>query len=258
VPGLGDLPLRRLSPADIEPFYLRLLQGGGEGGNPLSLRTVRYAHTVLRAALEAAVRTDRLMRNPAAHARLPRRDPNRPQDRPRKMQVWNADQLRQFLETSTADPLHDLWVVAAGTGMRRGELLGLSWPDVDVDGAVIHVRRSLSKVGRWTELKLPKSGRTRSLAVDGWVLDALGRQAERQERAAAEAGVRWRNPDQLVFAGGDGGPRNPDAVSQAFRTAVDATSLPRIRLHDYPDIGVIPTSVCDPMRCREFGLLMSA
>jgi integrase len=232
LPTLRDLPLGELSAAHLNQLYLALLTRGGLGGKPLSLRTVRHCHAVLHVALEAAQRLDLIPRNPADHAAVPRRHPipstlGRP-----VLQVWTAPQLRAFLDHSATDPFHDLYVVAAGTGMRRGELLGLTWADIDLDRRVLRVRQALSMVGRHPELKAPKTRRHRTLAIGPHAADALQRERARQQRHARRLRQRWHNPWDLVFTEPDGRWHAPDALTRAFRRVVATAPVPRIRLHD--------------------------
>jgi integrase len=140
-PALGAVPLNRLTTERIDRLYRDLERGGradrrrGEG---LSPRTVRYVHTILSAALAAAVKTRRLARNPAADAS----PPTARQAKAPEMHPWNAAQLRAFLDWSRDHrPNHAPWHVLAYTGMRRGELLAPRWHDIDLDAATVSVRR---------------------------------------------------------------------------------------------------------------------
>jgi integrase len=98
---------------------------------------------VLHKALADAVRTDVLAANPADRVALPRRDLR--DDAPATVQAWTTDEARRFLDQTRNDQHTDLWAVALGTGMRRGELLGLRWRDVDLDDRLITVTGALTK-----------------------------------------------------------------------------------------------------------------
>jgi integrase len=232
LPTLGEVPLRELSAAHLNPLYVHLLARGGLGGKPLSLRTVRLCHAVLHVALEAARKLELIPRNPADNATVPRRDPRPRAEGQPTLQVWSADQLRAFLDYSVGDPFHEVYVVAAGTGLRRGELLGLAWSDIDLDRRVLRVRQALSMVGRHLELKLPKTRRTRTLAIGPHTVEAFRTVAARQQRQAREQAARWRNPWDLVFTAPDGRWHDPDGLTRAFRRLVEMAPVPRIRLHD--------------------------
>lgn len=231
LPHLGGQRIDTLHPLVLTKLYVALLRGGAQDGGPLSQRTVAYVHGILHKALGDARRLGYLASNPADDAALPRIDAATTSQAVPELQTWTAAELRRFL-TATADtPFGPLWAVAAGTGMRRGELLGLRWDGVDLDGRVLQVRHALSRAGRRPYLKEPKSGRSRRLRVDDHVRDALAAQADRQARDARVAGPRWDNEWNLVFTTARGRPLHPDAVSRAFREACEPAGVPTIRLH---------------------------
>jgi len=232
LPALGDRLLHEIGHRDITALYQQLLLGGGLRGKPLALATVQRVAALTHKIFEDAVRDDLIMVNPCAKALLPRIDPNA---QPRELRVWTAQQLALFLQHQRTRRLWPLWVVAAGTGMRRGELLGLRWRDVDVPAETIHVRRSLSLVAGVAQLKLPKSDRARSLRVGPAVLHALEvrryqqlRDQEQLERQAEEVSARWG----LVFTEPDGGLIAPQKVTDTFREAVRDAPVPVVRFHD--------------------------
>ena len=220
VPSLGTTTLEELRVTQIEALYARLLVDPGPRGRPLSLRTVRYVHAVLHKALADAVRTELLARNVADRATVPKRDHGRPQA-PRELRCWTAEQLRAFLDQTAGSPYGLLWRVAAATGLRRGELLGLRWDDLDLDGRTLTVRRALTFVDGEPRFKRPKTSRTRTLRLDTTTLGFLA-----LHRVAAEGDACG-----LVF-NHEGEPIDPMTVTLAFRQAVARSGLPRIRLHD--------------------------
>jgi integrase len=256
VPALGDVALGELSAAQLSAFYAKLQRDGGQRSEqPLALRTVQFCHGVLHKALADAVRFELVDRNVAVHADLPRVDLRG--DGVRELRAWTAEQLRAFLDHTAGTPLHDLWHVAAATGMRRGELLGLRWDEVDLAGRALSVRRALSVVKGEARLKEPKTSRCRTLRLDVVTAGVLERRWLDQQRRQAGA-TAWHNPWNLVFTDAAGHHLDPMRITHAFRVAVRDAPVPRIRLHDYPDLRVIPTLVCEPLPCRVMGLLMSA
>jgi integrase len=232
VPHLGDRPIGAITQREVSEFYRRLLFAGGRRGKPLSLATVQRGGAMTHKAFEDAVRDDLIPTNPCDKAVMPRVDPNA---QPRDLRIWTADQVAAFLDHQRHRPLWPLWAVAVGTGMRRGELLGLRWRDVDVATSTLHVRRALSVISGVARLKPPKSNRPRSLAVGGAVVEALERQREQQERHRAHVD---RPPDResatwgLVFTEPDGGHIAPQKVTDTFREAVRDAPVPIIRFHD--------------------------
>jgi integrase len=154
VPAIGGVRLQQLTPGHLNALYADLLEQG------LSARTVLHVHATIRRALADATRWGVVPRNVALLASPPR--PGRPE-----LQVWTAAELRTFLAAVEDDRLYALWLLAASTGMRRGELLGLRWPDVDLGRARVAVRRSLVTVGHKVMVSEPKTAKgRRSVALD--------------------------------------------------------------------------------------------
>jgi integrase len=218
-PALGGVPLQRLTPGHLNALYADLLERG------LSARTVLHVHATIRRALADATRWGLVSRNVALLASPPR--PGRPE-----LQVWTATDLRSFLAFVEHDRLYALWLLAASTGMRRGELLGLQWPDVDLSRARVAVRRSLVTVGHQVVVSEPKTAKgRRSVALDPTTVAALKawRKVQTAERLAW--GPAWTD-SALVFTREDGRPLHPREVTRAFTRHLLAAELPMIRLHD--------------------------
>jgi integrase len=133
LPTLGKVPLGRLTPEDLDALYGRLLESGRRNksgdGPGLSPGSVRYVHRILRKALGDAVRKGTLNRNPASLADPPKRSTSA--KREGEMRVWTSAQLQTFLASLDGERLAPAFVLAAHTGMRRGEVAGLRWADVD-------------------------------------------------------------------------------------------------------------------------------
>jgi integrase len=217
-PQLGDLPLDGLSVRALDLHYVRLLEAGGRRGQPLSRRTVEYAHAVLRKALGDAVTAGLLDDNPAERATVPRLDP-RAGRLPKRLPAWSEDDARRFLDQAAGHDLIDVWRVALGTGMRRGEVLGLRWEDVDLAVPQLTVVTSLAATSVGVQLKTTKTGRSRTLHLDDDTAAAIDRQPRRDGR--------W----PLVFAGSGGAPLPPAWVSDRWRWQWPALDVPRIPLH---------------------------
>lgn len=231
VPRLGGVPLRELKASALNSFYADLLASGrvdGRGG--LSPKTVRNTHVVIRKALSDAVRWSRLAVNPADNA-----DPPRLRDAgSTAMRTWMAVELRAFLESVQDEEhgLHPLLVLAATTGMRRGELLGLRWRDVEFQQARISVRQTVVSVAYQLHFSTPKTKRgQRSIAIDPYTTALLRDYRVRQHSKRLLAGPLWTDND-LVFCRDDGNPIHPDYLSKLFERLVVTSGLPHIRLHD--------------------------
>jgi integrase len=239
-PSLGTVPLAALTTERIDRLYRELERRGradhreGEG---LSPRTVRYVHTILSAALGAAVKTRRLARNPAADAS----PPTAKQAKAPEMHPWNAAQLRAFLDWSRDNsPNHALWHVLAFTGMRRGELLALRWQDIDLDAATVSVRRSVGVIkhkGAAREISEgdTKTARPRTIDIDPATVAVL--RAWKRERGLMA--FQLAQDQALAFGNHEGQFRDPETFSKVFKStqrrcaqALGDATPPEIRLHD--------------------------
>jgi integrase len=219
IPAIGGLQLQRLTPGHLNTLYADLLERG------LSARTVLHVHATIRRALADAARWGLVPRNVALLASPPR--PGRPE-----LQVWTAQQLRAFLAAVEGDRLYALWLLAASTGMRRGEVLGLQWPDVDLGRARVAVRRSLVTVGHEVIVSEPKTAKgRRSVALDPATVAGLKAWRKHQAAERLAWGPAWTDSG-LVFTREDGRPLHPREVTRAFTRHVLTADLPVIRLHD--------------------------
>ncbi len=148
------------------------------------------------------------------------------------MRTWTAEQLRRFLEQVEGDRLYAAWLLAVSTGMRRGEVLGLPWSDVDLAAARLAVRQTLVLVDGRPALSEPKTPRSRrTIDLDARTVDELRRWRVHQTRERREWGPAWHDRG-LVFTREDGNAVHPDGWSGAFERHTRAAGLSRIRLHD--------------------------
>jgi integrase len=225
-PALGGVPLQGLTAAHLTAFYRALLEDGrrdGRGG--LAPKTVRNVHGVLHAALRDAVRWGYVPRNVAGAADLPK-------GMTPEMHVWSPERLRAFLAQVRHDPLYAAWLLFATTGMRRGEVAGLRWPDVDLDAGRVSPRRPRVVVNYEVVVSEPKTAKgRRSLALDPATVAALREHRRRQLEQRLAVGPRWQDSG-LVFTWPDGRPIHPERFSRWFEQHARAAGLPRIRLHD--------------------------
>lgn len=227
VPRLGGIPLRGLSAGQLNAMYADLLVDGrkdGKGG--LSPTTVRRIHATIHKALADGVRWGRLTRNPADQA-----DP--PRAMTAVMSVWTPDQLRRFLECVRSDRLFAAWLRAATTGMRRGELLGLRWADVDLDADTAAIRQIRTVVRYEVVTTRPKTEKgNRIVALDPATVVALRahRSAQMEERLAF--GPAYQETNDLVFTREDGSAIHPERFSSWFKQHCLRSGLPLARLHD--------------------------
>jgi integrase len=236
IPRIGHIYLHQLGPGHLSTLYADLHTTGrldGTGG--LSARTVQYLHVVLSKALSDAVAEGRLPRNVAqlktVRERLPKATSH-------DMTTWTAGQLTSFLEGLRGDRLEVPVLLAATTGLRRGEVLGLRWADLDTDAGRLAVRQTLTAprnpdTGKHVPIfGEPKTRRgKRSVPLPARTVAAL--RAHRKAQAAERLAVGPDYTDHgLVFAEPDGSPTHPDRFRERFEHRVARSGLPPIRFHD--------------------------
>ena len=227
IPKLGTLTLQEITPAALAAFYADLQRNGRrsrEGG--LSARTVRFTHAILRRALSDAVDWNLLSRNPVERVKPPKHSTP-------EMRTWSAEELRRFLDHVRTDRYYAAWRLAAMTGLRRGELLGLRGRDVDLDAGRLSVTQTLLSVRNKLLYSTPKTKKgRRSVALDPETVAELRRLRIRQNEERLIFGGDWPDHD-LVFTREDGEPVHPDRFSRDwFAQHLKAADLPRIRFHD--------------------------
>lgn len=225
-PRIGVLPLADLTGTRVRGLYAELAESGrvrGRGG--LSRKTVHNVHVTLRRALADAVADGLLARNPADGTHVAPASPAQP--------VWTGGQLAAFLaHVLEVDPrAWPMWRTLAYTGLRRGELVGLRWVDVDVDAARVSVARQRAKGGGIVAEATPKTARSRRLVdIDAGTVDALRRRRVDQVADRLAAGPAWADQG-LVFCAPHGAPVHPDSVTKRMRRLVSAAGLPALSPH---------------------------
>ncbi len=230
VPSIGRIRLDRLTPEDVGAM-IRTLETRTDP-RPLSTRTVRYAVNVLRIALSRAVRSRRLPVNVAGPEYV-----DAPKAVPHQLHPLTAAQVRAFLESVHGNPaaeppvppdrLEALYVAALGTGARQGELLALTWADVDLDARTVRIRHTLQRNTRTVaEPKTPGSRRTLSLAPS--VVTALRALKDAHKATGGPA----PHPTAYVFATPEGRPLDSVNVTHDLADALARAKLPRQRFHD--------------------------
>ena len=223
-PSIGRIKLKNLNALHLQSLYRERLDSG------LSGSTVQKIHHVAHKALDQAVKWDLIPRNPADAVKAP--TPTQKEKHP-----LSAPEARRLLDAASGDRLEALYELAVQTGMRQGELLGLRWEDVDLDGQSLRIRRTLTRKGNDSggsygvgEPKTKKSRRTVRLTERA--VDALRSHRARQAEEKLRAGASYQDRG-LVFAGERGGIINPSNLrNRSLKPLLAKADLPRITFHD--------------------------
>ena len=239
VPQLGRIRLRDLRPPHVDRLLVDLDNGKRKNA------TIRRVHATLRSALSTAVRQRLVTFNAAKDIELPKAP------RP-KVQPWEPAELGAFLDSIGEHRLGAMFEVIAGTGLRRGEAVGLRWADVDLAARTLTVRQQVVQESGRKKNKLapapcpyceaghlgmsfgrPKtaSGEHRVVDLDEVTVGALLAHQLRQQAEQEKWGEAYADHG-LVFAREDGKPLRPDDVTKLFGALVDAAGVRRVRLHD--------------------------
>ncbi|RUU86277.1 site-specific integrase, partial [Mesorhizobium sp. M7A.T.Ca.TU.009.01.3.1] len=191
------------------------------------------AHRVLHLALARAFEDEKISRNVASGRKLPKADHV-------EIQILQQGQIAPLLEAIKGHWLSPISIVAVGTGMRQGEIMGLQWADIDLDKGSLRVERSLEETkATGLRFKAPKSKNgIRTISLPTSVIDALKAHRKRQLEQRIALGLGKPGKNALVFCGPEGEAIAPSRVSGQWRDAIDRfrskpeATLPKIRFHD--------------------------
>jgi integrase len=219
IPSLGHLRLQNIGPEHLDALYADMLAAGA------ARKSVRNVHAIMHKALRDAMRKDLVIRNVADAADAPRQ----PRPGENEMKTWTASEVQEFFAAVKDHRLAVAYTLAAATGMRRGEVLGLRWTDLDLSKRRLVVAHTILSVNYKITEGTPKTVRgRRSMVLD----DETVRLLTEYRKIHPPAEHRTELGRGLVFAREDGGPIHPDYFSQTFERTVKKLGLPRIRLHD--------------------------
>jgi len=250
-PALGELTLSNIQTSQLQKLYKQKLESGrkdGEGG--LSTQTIHHMNKVIRGALAQAVAEGKILRNPAENVKLPRmeRKPIHP---------LTKDQVNKFLNDIQDDWLYPVYFLALGTGLRRGEILGLRWKDIDLEANTVTIKQELLFVDGKPLLqegtKTPGSKST--VTMPDVVADTMRKHKIHQSAAMLALGHKLKEKD-IVFTWASGDPISPNYVYHHFKELLTDHQLPNIRFHDLRhtfatlllEEGVHPKIVADMLR----------
>lgn len=233
VPVLGKVALNDLDPRKVDEF-MRAMNDKG-----LSPRTSQYSLSVLRRALQFAVDWKYITANPASsHMRAAKRRQVKELSR---IRFLTPDESRAFLKAVQGNRYEALYVLAITTGMRQGEMLGLQWPDINLDIGKVTVSRSLHRTKRrpdpedptpWFQFRNPKTPSSRrSLDIPPVTVDALRAHVMKQRQQRLLAGSSWQDL-KLIFTSRTGTPVDTTNVLHQFHKILEQAGIPRMRFYD--------------------------
>jgi integrase len=219
-PALGRIKLKDLGPAQVRWFYRDRLDSG------LAPASVHKLHVVVHKALKAAVADGLIPRNVADGLKLPKLSRE-------EINSLSREEARRLLDAARGERLEALYVLALNTGMRQGELLALKWDDVDLEGGVLRVRRTLTRAGKVYATGEPKTRNSRRvIRLTGAAVEALRRHLSRQLEEMERVGSLYQ-PGGLVFATGAGTIINPSNLrNRSLKTLLKVAGLRPVRFHD--------------------------
>lgn len=220
-PTLGGVLLKSLTNLMIQRFYNSLT----EGDHPLSPKSVKNVHGILHKALDQAVKAGELKTNPSDNCVLPKQI--KPEIKP-----LEPEEITRFLQNLKGEAYRNLFLVAFFTGMRQGELLGLSWDRVDFEQGVIEIRQQLQCIDGNYFLETPKHDKVRLIAPAKLVMDALKKEKEAQGHNRKLLGDKWQNEWNLVFTDTFGKHLVRRTVDKHFKKILEKSGIEPHRFHD--------------------------
>ena len=220
MPNIGSIPLEKLTTIDLQKFYRKLLTKGRverkeaeKQPKGLSAKTVRNINQVISSAMDFAVAQKIILENPCKAVALPKVEH-------KEMQTIPAEQLKAFLQEARATGVYEMYYIELATGLRRGELLGLKWTDIDWKNGIIKVRRQVTRVdGQVVEAPLKTKNSYRAVIISQQAIEVLKQQKEKTN-------------DQYVFPSPNGGPTSPDSVNNMLKRVLARAGIPKVRFHD--------------------------
>ena len=219
-PSIGNIPLEKLTTMDLQKFYRKLLTKGRverieskEQPKGLSAKTVRNINQVISSAMDLAVAQKIILTNPTDVCELPKVEH-------KEMQTVPAEQLSAFLEEAKRSGVYEMYYIELATGLRRGELLGLKWQDIDWKNGIIKVRRQVARVnGEIVEAPLKTKNSYRAVSISPQAIEVLREQ-------------KRKSNDTYVFPSPNGGPISPDSVNNMLKRVLERAGIPKVRFHD--------------------------
>lgn len=224
LPRIGHVKLQSINPLHLEQLYAALRATGGRKGSQLAPKTVRNIAGILHAALGAAVRWKLIPRNPADSCETIPVPHN-------ERRALGGDETRLLLDALKGHWLYALVYLGFATGMRRGEMLALTWPDVNFLEKRLNVSKSLLQTKERLSIKPPKNGKPRIVELWDSSVEVLMFHREQQADMRRQFGCSYRLDLDLVFASPDGDFLKPDSITAKVCLMTKKAGLKGVSLH---------------------------
>lgn len=220
-PNIGSIPLNKLTSLELQKLYKKLLGNGRverieskKQPKGLSAKTVRNINQIIASALNLAIEHRLILTNPANACALPRLEH-------REMKTLPVEQLTSFLREAKESGVFEMYYIELATGLRRGELLGLKWSDIDLEHGSLRVQRQIARIdGEIVEAPLKTKNAYRTLPLSADAIDVLKAQKKKC------------GTSQYVFPSPTGGPISPDSILHMLHRVLKRAGLPKVRFHD--------------------------
>jgi len=226
-PKLGEVKLRELKARQIQDLLNKKLDGeSGKDNKGLSVNSVKHIYATIHTALNQAVKEQLINRNVADSVKPPKKQEEK------KLQTWTKEEVKKFLAQAKDHKYYIIYFLAVNTGMRRGELLGLKWEDIDFNKNKIKVKRQVQRTDKGLIFKKPKSkAGYRIIPITKNIMKELKRQKIRQSEKKLGLGENF-NALNLVCSNIVGNPVEPTKIYKYYKEISREAGLPEIRFHD--------------------------
>lgn len=226
IPHIGNIPLQKLSPIHLQDMYTKLsLKGRLDGKGGLSPRSIRYIHRNLSKALDQAMKMQIIKKNVATLVTIPK-------VKPYNAEVYNEAEVVTMINKAKGTDMEVPITLAVTLGLRRGELLGLKWSEIDLDEGKMTISNNLVSTSSGAVLKTPKTNTScRTLELSEGIVSLLKKHRLAQKENKMKLGSAYIDND-LVCCYPDGNIIQPKNFSKKFSNFLKRNGLKHIRLHD--------------------------
>lgn len=223
-PAIGAIKLSSLATYDIQKLYNDLQRKD----KPLSAKSIKNIHGVIHKSLQQAFELGYIRSNPANACKLPRVEKT-------DIKPLDDEAISKFLQSAKGHPYEYVYITTLFTGMREGEVLGLTWDCIDFEKGTILINKQLQKKrdgsGKYGFVS-PKNGKSRRITPASSVMEILKRQKQRQFEYRCKSYNTWDNPMNLVFTNEVGGNLSAQTVYLHFKKLIASAGYPDTRFHD--------------------------